>query len=49
VAAVTAAKVETADTPVSALRALRGSLNEDDKVLVFGSFLTVGEVLADTR
>jgi dihydrofolate synthase/folylpolyglutamate synthase len=49
VAAVTAAKVETADTPVSALRALRGSLNEDDKIVVFGSFLTVGEVLADTR
>lgn len=49
VAAVTAGKVETAETPAAAWRLLRGSLNEDDRVVVFGSFLTVGEVLADTR
>lgn len=49
VAAAAPGRVETAATPVDAWRRLRGGLGENDRVVVFGSFLTVAEVLAETR
>ncbi len=34
------------ETPVAAFVAARGEANENDKILIFGSFLTVGSVMA---
>ncbi|MBU3694603.1 MAG: bifunctional tetrahydrofolate synthase/dihydrofolate synthase [Rhodocyclaceae bacterium] len=42
-------RMEMAATPVEAWRRLRDRLGENDKVVVFGSFLTVAEVLAEVR
>ena len=35
------------DSPAQAFRAAQGVSGQDDKIVVFGSFLTVGEVMAD--
>ena len=49
VAAVASGVVEVAETPAEAWRRVREGLGADDKVVVFGSFLTVAEVLAEVR
>ena len=49
VADVVPGRVETAASPVEAWRRVREGLGDDDKVVVFGSFLTVAEVLAEVR
>jgi dihydrofolate synthase/folylpolyglutamate synthase len=49
VAAVVPGEVRTATTPIEAWRRARESLGVDDKVVVFGSFLTVAEILAEVR
>lgn len=49
VAGVAQGRVETAPTPVDAWHRVREALSDDDKVVVFGSFLTVAEVLAEVR
>jgi folylpolyglutamate synthase/dihydropteroate synthase len=40
------APVALHESPVAALRAARDIAGEDDKIVVFGSFLTVGEIMA---
>lgn len=47
VASVVPGRVETVAEPVEAWRRAREALGVDDKVVVFGSFLTVAEVLAE--
>jgi dihydrofolate synthase/folylpolyglutamate synthase len=42
-------RVEVAATPAAAWRQLRECLRDDDRVIVFGSFLTVAQVLAELR
>jgi dihydrofolate synthase/folylpolyglutamate synthase len=49
VASIASGRVEALATPAAAWRQLRGQLGQDDKVVVFGSFLTVAEVLAEVR
>lgn len=49
VAQVGRGRVEVATTPAAAWRQVRGLLGDDDKVIVFGSFLTVAEVLSELR
>jgi len=45
-AAGVSAPVTEHDSPVSAFAAARKEATEDDKILIFGSFLTVGDVMA---
>jgi dihydrofolate synthase/folylpolyglutamate synthase len=47
VASQVSAPVHACPTPVDAWRAVRGQVDVDDKIVVFGSFLTVAEVLAE--
>jgi len=49
VARVVSGRVEMARDPVEAWLRVREALGDDDKVVVFGSFLTVAEVLAEVR
>jgi dihydrofolate synthase/folylpolyglutamate synthase len=49
VAAVVPGEVRVAATPAEAWQGVREALGADDKVIVFGSFLTVAEVLAEVR
>jgi dihydrofolate synthase/folylpolyglutamate synthase len=49
VAAVVPGEVRVAATPTEAWQGVREALGADDKVIVFGSFLTVAEVLAEVR
>jgi len=48
-AGVNSADIECFDDPASAYRAARGRATEADRIIVFGSFLTVAAALAEPR